>query len=286
MEPMRPESSRPRVGGGNSNLTYHGGSVETTPAIILDLWGPQWTGDSSGYANYLEQFLSGVGTSSDTWSTSTSQYCSGSGFGLPASSCSTSSLARPVGRLPAKVTVVTDTSSVPTAPSQSQLAAEAAAAASMAGVGVTSSTQVVVATPSGHNTNGFGTQFCAWHSSTSYAGAALSYTNLPYITDAGPTCGQNFVNSGTAGTFDGLSIVEGHELAETMTDPAPNSGWLDGSGKENGDKCAWLAPGTAGGAANLTLSGQAFAVQALWSDTFNSNAGGCVIRTTASGQFQ
>ena len=41
------------------------------------------------------------------------------------------------------------------------------------------------------------------------------------------------------GTLDGVSIVFGHEQGETETDPQPNSGWLDSSGAENGDKCAW-----------------------------------------------
>jgi serine protease len=104
----------------------------------------------------------------------------------------------------------------------------------------------------------------------------LAYTNLPYIPDAGASCGANFVNK-TGGSLDGVTIVEGHEYAETVTDPYPSSGWLDANGAENGDKCAWISSGKQGAAANITLTTGSFAVQSLWSNSFNSNAGGCVI---------
>src|SRR5207253_2008561 len=78
----------------------------------------------------------------------------------------------------------------------------------------------------------------------------LSYSYMPYQPDAGAACGQNFVNAN--GYFDGFSIVGGHEYAETITDPYPNSGWLDGRGAENGDKCAWISSGT-GAAQDISL---------------------------------
>jgi len=30
-----------------------------------------------------------------------------------------------------------------------------------------------------------------------------------------------------------------HEQGETESDPFPSAGWVDASGAENGDKCAW-----------------------------------------------
>jgi serine protease len=58
---------------------------------------------------------------------------------------------------------------------------------------------------------------------------------MPYITDAGTSRGADFNGLGAkAGTI----IVGGHEFAESETDPYPNTGWIDGSGAENGDKCA------------------------------------------------
>jgi serine protease len=105
----------------------------------------------------------------------------------------------------------------------------------------------VILSPTGTNPDGWLTGgFCAWHDyngdSTLSGGPVTSpygdiaFTNLPYIPDQGSSCGANFVNSN--GPLDGVSIVEGHEYAETSTDQNPAGGWTDSSGAENGDKCA------------------------------------------------
>jgi serine protease len=99
---------------------------------------------------------------------------------------------------------------------------------------------------------------------------------MPYVTDAGSGCGQNFVNAGSAGTDDGFTIVNGHEYAETITDQYPAGGWTDSSGNENGDKCAWISSGQ-GASQNITLSTGTFAVQSTWANDFNKGAGGCEI---------
>jgi serine protease len=161
-------------------------------------------------------------------------------------------------------------------PSQSQLAAEAVKAAQLFGNTTAASNlsvQYVIATATGNNASGFGSQYCAWHSSTSSNYGNIAYTNLPYITDAGGSCGANFNGLGPNA---GITIVGGHEMAETITDQFPNSGWLDSGGAENGDKCAWISSGQ-GASASTTLSTGAFPVQSLWSNAFNSDAGGCVL---------
>jgi serine protease len=166
-------------------------------------------------------------------------------------------------------------SSAPSRPSQSQLAAEAVKAAAHFGntsAASNASVQYVIATATGNNATGFGTQYCAWHSSISSTYGNIAYTNLPYITDAGGSCGANFNGLGPNA---GITIVGGHEMAETITDQFPSSGWLDSNGAENGDKCAWITSGQ-GASANITLSTGTFPVQSLWSNAFNSNAGGCV----------
>ena len=124
-----------------------------------------------------------------------------------------------------------------------------------------------------HNASGFGTQYCAWHSATSSSYGNIAYMNLPYMTDAGGSCGANFNGLGANA---GITIVGGHEMAETITDQFPSSGWLDSNGEENGDKCAWISSGQ-GASADTTLSTGTFAVQSLWSNAFNSDAGGCVL---------
>lgn len=102
----------------------------------------------------------------------------------------------------------------------------------------------------------------------------IAYTNMPYVTDAGASCGANFNGLGPSA---GITIVGGHEFAETETDIFPSGGWLDGSGAENGDKCAWINSGQ-GAAANVALSNGTFAVQSLWSNAFPGKSGGCVLQ--------
>jgi serine protease len=95
---------------------------------------------------------------------------------------------------------------------------------------------------------------------------------MPYMTDAGASCGANFNGLGPTA---GITIVGGHEFAETETDIFPNGGWLDRNGAENADKCAWISSGQ-GASANVTLTGGAvYPVQSLWSNALGSS-GGCV----------
>jgi hypothetical protein len=167
---------------------------------------------------------------------------------------------------------------VPTSPDDTAIAAEAVRAAAHFGNTTSasnSSAQYIIDTPHGNSTSGFNTQWCAYHSIVSSQYGGLAYTDFPYIPDAGTNCGQNFVNSGSAGALDGVSIVGGHEFAETETDPGAGSGWLDAAGAETGDKCAWIRSGT-GASTNVTFSNGTYAVQSLWSNSANGGAGGCV----------
>jgi hypothetical protein len=259
-----------------NDLTYHGGiggiGVETAPKVFLVLWGSQWNNnDPSGEAGILESFYKGVGGSS--WANSVTQYCQG----VPSGTVFCNGAGQAAGNSSGIFAGVwADNGSLaPSHPRQSQLAAEAVRAAQHFGNTSASnaSVQYVIATASGHNSRGFGTQYCAYHSATSSTVGNVAYTNLPYITDAGASCGANFNGLGADA---GITIVAGHEMAETMTDQFPNGGWLDSGGAENGDKCAWISSGQ-GAAADITLSTGTFPVQSLWSNAFNSGSGGCVL---------
>jgi hypothetical protein len=210
-----------------------------------------------------------VGGSS--WANSTTQYCQNVPSGTVQCGSAGVHPANPANELGG---TWNDTGALPGTITQSGIAAEAANGA--AHFGYDASADYMVFTPSGHSESGFGTQWCAYHSSTSTSSGNLSFAYIPYQPDAGVSCGQNFVNAGSAGLFDGFSIVGGHEYAETITDPFPNSGWLDSRGAENGDKCAWISSGQ-GAASDITLGGQRYAVQSLWSNAFNGGVGGCVL---------
>jgi len=235
----RPRHGAPRVLAGN--LINHGGPVQTAPRVYVDFWG--WTSDPSGEQAYLTRFLSSVGGTS--WLSIVNQYGAGSSGNLLAGTWSNSA-------------------TVPRHPTDAQIQAQAVTAASHFGTGTSVNVQIVVATPTGHSTSGFGTQWCAYHGAVS-ADRNITYTNLPYITDAGSSCGEDSVN-GSSGRLDGVSIVEGHELAEAITDPLLNA-WYDSSGSEIGDKCAWI------NLHNISTSGGTFAVQPLWSNAVSGCAG-------------
>jgi serine protease len=74
------------------------------------------------------------------------------------------------------------------------------------------------------------------------------------------------VNAGSAGALDGVTIVGGHEYAETLTDQNPGGGWWDSTGAEDADKCAWVGTGGTGGAQDVSLATGNFAMQATWSN--------------------
>ena len=260
-----------------NDLYYHGGiggiAVETAPKIYLVLWGSQWNNnDPSGEAAILENFYRGVGGSS--WLNSVTQYCQGVATGTVI--CGTSGT--PAGNQTGIFAGVwaDNANSAPSRPRQSQIAAEAVRAAAHFGnttAASNSTVQYVIATSTGNSSGGFKTQYCAYHSSTSSTYGNVAYTNLPYITDAGASCGANFNGLGPDA---GITIVGGHEMGETITDQFPNGGWLDSGGAENGDKCAWISSGQ-GASADISLSTGTFPVQSLWSNAFNNGSGGCVL---------
>jgi len=229
-------------------LTYHGGPVLKRPIAFVVFWGFNVSGsDPSGEQAYETNFLTGLGGT--PWHQTDHQY-------YQIVNGLTQHIANETAQLHG--TWVDSTNPVPASPTDAQIRAEAAALE--AHVGFFKYASYVVATPHGHNSSGFGTQYCAYHGASNASGHTISYTNLPYMTDAGGNCGENAVNPGAAGLLDGVSIVEGHEYSESETDPQLNAWWDNGNGEEIGDLCAWRGLG------NITESTGTFAMQPLYSD--------------------
>ncbi|WP_051944597.1 hypothetical protein [Streptacidiphilus rugosus] len=231
----------------SGGLLYNGGPVQHQVSVYLVFWGSQWDSDGNGVQQYETDLFNGLGTSQDNWSTVTSQYTDNSGQGPS------------FGGSVLGGTWVDDGSAAPGSAAQADIAAEADAGAAHFGVSGPD-VQIVVLSPSGTSPDGFpNSGFCAWHD---YNGN-VSYTNMPYVLDAGSGCGANSVQ----GQLDGFSIVGGHEYAESLTDPQPSSGWVDANGEEDGDLCAWQNLGT------VSLPSGTFAMQPTWSNA----AGGCAM---------
>jgi serine protease len=194
------------------------------------------------------------------------------------------------------------------------LAAEAQRAVAHFGITDLANADVVVAqAPNFSDPNALSSGYCAFHDYTlpGVSGGIynsiqpdISYTNMPYAlainSNGANDCGENAVNAGAAGKLDGFSIVLGHEIEETVTDPGAEDilgsgtatsnlgGWYDpADANENGDKCAWVgeslgAPGEPQvtpipGAINDIKGnhGQTFAVQSLWSNEAAEGTGYC-----------
>jgi hypothetical protein len=267
------------------DLVYNGGPVQLTPHVYIVFWGSKWSSEAAT-ENYLLNFYKGLGQTNngDTWSPTVWQYDNSSG-GHP--TFGTSLLAG---------SWVDTTDAVPATVAPADLANEAAEAADHFAIPETTAAdndQIVIASQpgtcfapeeiDGDSTLTFAgncgtvqsTGYCAFHSyvtDTSNSSIYLPVVNLPYQTDAGAGCGENFVNAGSKGTDDGFSIDAGHETMETITDPLDNA-WIDPnddtSGGEVADKCAWAGEpfGLTDPVGNVALATGTFAVQSLWSNS-------------------
>jgi hypothetical protein len=269
-------------------VSFQGGAVQPAPRVYLLLWGPAWTARSPAYVR-LYAFFHGLGQAADSWSTVTSQYGAAGGA--------------PVFGGPVLAGEYSDSGPLPNPVTQDQLAVEAQRVASQAQITDYADSQVVVLVQSGAcyaaatSANGTAvapfagncghaaaTGSCGWHADATAGGSALPYVVVPYERDAGKACGENWINPGTAGEYDGFTTVAGAEYADTITDPF-GTGWDDPgdtvTAGEIGDKCAWGGKGLGYTApkGNISLpvavgsktESFPFAVQSLWDNT----RGGC-----------
>jgi serine protease len=257
----------------NNNLSSHGGAIQVTPKVYISWWGPEWGSgfSSGGYSSaqaqtYNTGFFSNVGGSG--WNNVVKQYCQNVPSGTQ--NCASVAGAQYITNLASQFAgAYNDTTAVPSSPTQTDIFNAAKRAATHFGYDPEGT--YLIYTPHGKSMNGFGTQWCAWHSSGSTSSGPLAYGYIPYMPDAGVSCGANFINANNSygnGYFDGFSVVAGHEYSEAETDPFPSSGWVDRNGAENADKCAWSAS-----SGNISLGGHSYAVQPTWSNA----TGGCAM---------
>jgi serine protease len=244
------------------------GAVSPTPQVYLVFWGSQWrttVGDPDGAAPALQSFFGSLDGSSDTWGTILSQYCEGLAKGTTACNGQGTGIQHPASS-PLAGVWYDDSAPAPSKANSSAIAGEAQAAAAHFGnttQGPNLNAQYVIASPSGTHPDGFpSTGFCGWHSSIATPYGQIAFTNLPYVPDLGPGACTTLPN---AGLLDGYFSTETHEYAETVTDFWPSNGWLGAGGAEIGDLCESLD-------STITLNGQTFDVQGLWSNI----AGACV----------
>jgi serine protease len=318
------------------NMAYWGGHVQTDPKVYLVYWGwgepgafpasqacaPETLAEGSitatlqcdpdGAGKYMADFVHQLGGTQ--WAGVQTQYYETGPDG------SDRHIDNPADQLGGiwvddanDITQLPQTSgNNPAGPTNTytDLAREAERAVAHFGITDLANADIVIAQPPSYSDpNALSTGYCAFHDYTQpavesgwYDGITpgIAYTNMPYAlaVDSGSSnvCGENAVNAGSAGTLDGFSIVLGHEIEETVTDPGAEDivggqnlgGWYDPfDANENGDKCAWVGeslglpgeptvtpvPGRMGDIQGN--QGTTFAVQSLWSNAAAGGAGYC-----------
>ncbi|MEY9844259.1 hypothetical protein ABH940_001326 [Streptacidiphilus sp. BW17] len=303
--------AHPAATTGPETLSYGGGVdgigvLSGHAKVYLVFYGTQWgtkTTASNGDAAFskdpdkaasaAQQMFKGIGTNGEKWSADLTQWCDGPNVKAGATSCPSNAAFIPYQTGGVLAGVWYDNSKAePTNATGHQLGVEAVAAAAHFGnktAAANRDTYYVILSPHGTDPDGYqnpSTGYCAWHDyngDTSLTGGPVSspygdiaFSNQPYNMDLGASCGVGFINS--PGTLDGYTMTLGHEWHEMMSDKNPAGGWTNNTGssyngEENSDECAWLSPGTAGGAANVKFgSFGTFAEQASWSNDTNSCA--------------
>jgi len=125
-----------------------------------------------------------------------------------------------------------------------------------------------------NETSGFCSKYCGWHTAATPSAGHVRYSFVGNAARCINACAAQTVGpNGNAGV-DGMVSVIAHELEEANTDPDPRSGWVDSSGAENADKCAWTFSSRqftdANGAVyNMTIGGHNYLIQRNLSATDN-----------------
>jgi hypothetical protein len=231
----------------NFQFTYNGGPVLTKPKMYLIFWGYRSAGDPDNVKPLLEQYAKSIGGS--TYNNIYTQYYGHGG-----------NIKNPPKQFGGAWE--DNVNAIPAHPTDGQVAAEAIRFVKK--FGYDSNGSYVVATAHGHSSSGFGTQWCGYHSDTVYRSKLVSYTNLPYMPDAGASCGANIITppSDETGTDEGVTIVEGGEYGDSVTDPKPPTGWYTSG--EIGSVCVWT------NVQNDPFQSNSYAAQPMFSNASSS----------------
>ena len=237
--------------------------VQTKPVVYTVFWG-NWASNTATYRGRMLNFAYDLGGTQ--YGKVLTQYRQGCSPGT--ATCSGAAAGNPSSVYGG---YWYDTTSVPTHPTMAQIQAEGVRAAKAFG-DYSYNAQYVVMLPPGHfDQYSIDNNACAWHyyavvDSTRW----VTVTSLPYQFDN--TCAKwNNVNGLTSYPYDAVSVVAGHEYAESVTDPAIQ-GWRDSvSGEENADKCTLVR-------GNVTLGRYVYPMQATWSNAHKKAYGrGCAL---------
>lgn len=223
-------------------MTNHGGVVMPTAATQPIFWGTSWAGDTTDKIPGIDSWYGGY---------------SGSGYANTTTEYSGTN-----GRVTANTTAsahLLDTTTASGGANSSVILQEVAnaLAANRVTPPADGSGYYPVYTDIPRGSAGY----CAYHSSGTIGTTRVQFAYF-WKLDGDSGCDPKDTTTGHSQGLGALANVSGHELAEAMTDPATPGAWYDGSGNENGDKCAW----TFGASSVHFPNGTTWKIQGEWSN--------------------
>ena len=243
VNPNRP--AKPGGGGSSPLMVWHNGPIMTDSVVEAIYWGTSWTNSSfvgdkiTGLASWY------TGSSNSNYAKTSDEYTGTNGI---------------VGPLTTYLGDIVDSTAAGSGARTSTILAEVCRK-------ITSPVPngyypVYVDLPRGH------AGYCAYHSFGTCSGVQIQFAFF-WNLDGDPGCDPQDTQTGHSQGLAALANVSAHELSEARSDPS-NGGWYDGSGQENGDKCAWTF-----NVPFVTFSnGTIWKAQGEWSNAaFNANTG-------------
>jgi PKD repeat protein len=272
-------------GGGTPPLLYGGGPVMHGVTAQVVAWAPPADPFPSGYVSGYEQYLADMSTAlglSSNISSVAAQYVDASGSAL--SSLTNNSAITDTDTYPSSGGCTVAGASV--CLTESQILTELSNVISAHTLPVDESHSYIVLLPPGVDSCFDSTSsecedqaFCGYHTAFTISSSTTTFTLLPYTESTySNAAGQCYVSGGPSALSSAVNAVDSigaHELFESATDPLVGSGYVDSTGEEIGDECAWTwgSTGSAsgGGADNQVVNGRQYLIQEMWSN----QAGNC-----------
>lgn len=244
-------------------LSYKNGDVLNANTTMAIFWGTEWNTPSfaGDKITGIDQFFLGMNASS--YASTGNEYYDGS------------------GQITSSSTYIGHVVDTTAAPPRALTAGEAVTEACK----ITNNIPDPQAVYFIYTSTGAGqVNYCAWHSwGNCSSGAKIQVAHIPNLDGIAGCDPQDNVTGHSQG-LAALANVTAHELLEAITDPR-GAGWVDSSGNENGDKCAWSFPITTSNPNGLsTLSnGAMFKLQMEWSNAAYSAGTGLANRSGQKG---
>ena len=224
---------------GSANMLFHNGKIMTTAATGTIFWGASWAN-----ASFVGDKESGL----DSW------YTGHSNSNYAKTSDEYGGTNGQVGATNSYAGHLVDTTTASGGGSTSAILAEAC---KFPNKDTSGNGYYAVYTDIPRGRAGY----CAWHSAGTCADGTFIQFAFFWDLDGDAGCDPQDTSGLHSQGLAALANVTGHELAEARTDPN-SGGWYDGSGAENGDKCAWTF-----GAPLVTFSnGSQWKIQGEWSN--------------------